>query len=725
MCWYINSLYQEVFVMRRFGYVCLILIAVVAITLIVISHLASNRSKDEKAQQDIDSVAKVLDKALEATPSMDILETTKDTMNVTFSENEKIDLEKTIRLFHILDDGYKNSQNLQEYLHFVASQDYRNIPSDVIKAKKKILPYYKSLRRAEEDLDAAERRNLWKAVTENENLTSVNSPLAEGIRVVASGGLDAVAVSNFVFKGVLAGKNLYEDLKKNDKIEKEARAALDKHQDAYLAYLEDFMRVYVKYMAQWNRLCLMRDQAYIAINNNDIETALSALSQVLSEFPSDRESILLKAFCLVRMAQTDNPSPEKFGGLADAKKLLDVYIKEYPEKSAPAFVLLGTCAMLQGDDSKAKILFDQSSVEYPRQAKELLDMYNSYNYRNYLTKSVEGHFVQTLYKSMMEGLGFFSPNFQKALIAYEKNDLSRAKEEIFRHFFRRGNQDVFDYLITDMKYVEKYMPSLLNMIFEEHSFLDLQTYNPTLSFSDKLAVKVENRSDRRLSNVRLFLCLHLTDMYKDEYQVKKMEATVNNIEPHSVADFGKLQLDYEIYGKKKNNVSDIVSARAIIMTDSLIIWVDEDKVKRTNILNKIKKKKDLNSFEKMNFSYMGKKWNVKSFANLVHSQSSVEIKDKNGLLGTVMGSKKIVFHFPRVLDGLNPFFSFGPLNNKDAILPASVILNGDHIDVEFEKQSSFANSVKPLFISSAEGVFYMDVTFDEKGDVIKISEMKF
>ena len=224
-------------------------------------------------------------------------------------------------------------------------------------------------------------------------------------------------------------------------------------------------------------------------------------------------------------------------------------------------------------------------------------------------------------------------------------------------------------------------------------------------------------------NVRLFLCLHLTDMYKDEYQVKKMETTVNNIEPHSVADFGRLQLDYEIYGKKKNSVSDIVSVRAVIMTDSLIIWVDEDKVKRTNILDKIGSRMNRKSFENKDFFYMDKTWNGKRFADFVRSATSAEMKDRKGLLGSVMGSKNMAFHFPRILDGLNPYFSFGLLNNKDAVMPVSVVLNGDHIDVEFEKQTAWTNTVKPLYISSAEGVFYMDVSFDANGDPRIMSTM--
>ena len=729
------------------GKIAVFVLLLIAVASIVVWCVVSSNAKDEKVQQEIDAVVKVLDEASgdtgvgavpgsEATLELAGSGTARELGAVSEQrENSvasadsidlsKYDLEKTIRLFHILDAGYEKSHNIQEYLQFLAVQDYRGIPPEVIRAKKKLIPYYKTLRRAEEDLSEAEKRNLWNAVAGNETLISMNSPIAEGIRVAFSGGLDVIAVSNLVTKGILTGKDFFKNLKQNEKIEKEARAALEKHQDAYLAYLEDYISLYIRYMAKWNRLCLMRDQAYISISNGDIDGALAVLVQVLSEFPGDRESILLKSFCLVRRAQLGEPRSERFGGLEEAKQMLGAFIHDNPEKSAPALVLLGTCHMLEGDDVKAKNMFDQSSVEYPRESDALLDMYNSYNYRNYLTKSVEGHFVQTMYKSMMEGFGFFSPNFQKAIVAYEKGDFAKAKEEIFRHFFRRGNQNVYDFLIADMKYVERFMPSLLNMIFEEHSFLDLQAYNPTLSFSDKLAVKVENRSDKKLSNVRLFLCLHLTDMYKDEYQVKKMETTVNNIEPHSVADFGKLQLDYEIYGKKKNSVSDIVSVRAVIMTDSLIIWVDEDKVKRTNILDKMGARLNRKSFEKKNFSYMDKLWNGKRFAEFVRSATSAEMKDRKGILGSVMGSKNMVFHFPRILDGLNPYFSFGLLNNKDAFMPVSVILNGDHIDVEFEKQTAWTNTVKPLYISSAEGAFYMDVSFDANGDIKDISEVKF
>ncbi len=290
-----------------------IVLAVLAIGAVVVWWIMSDNAKDKKVQQEIDAVVKVLDEASgDIATSTDVSgsESVPDSVEApveqpgdSSGDKSPFDLEKTIRLFHILDDGYKKSHNIQEYLQFLAVQDYRGIPPEVIRAKKKLIPYYKTLRRAEEDLNEAEKRNLWDAVAGNETLLSVNSPIAEGIRAAFSGGLDVIAVSNLVTKGVLVGTDFFKNLQKNEKIEKEARLALEKHQDAYLAYLEEYIRLYVSYMAKWNRLCLMRDKAYISISNGDIDGALVVLSQVLSEYPHDRESILLKSFCLVRRAQ--------------------------------------------------------------------------------------------------------------------------------------------------------------------------------------------------------------------------------------------------------------------------------------------------------------------------------------------------------------------------------------------------------------------------------------
>lgn len=663
----------------------LFLIIIIAIPLIYI--FVSKHSKESEIQKELDSVEKVFENA----------EKNED----IHSENQAIkqmDLEKTIRLFHILNDGYSTSKNMYEYLQFLATQDYNGIPDEVLNAEKKLIPLYKEIRAAEYNLNETQKKRYWNAITKSVDLKNVTSSIAQ----FASGDILSLAKA-----GVSSGTNFYNEIQKNDEMEENAKKALEKSKDAYLGYLNEYTTLYLKYLAKWNEMCLLRDKAYLAINNGDVNGAIETLKTVLQKYPTDQESKLLLAFCLLYKSQKGVDISNDKRNADEAKDILNQYINDYPDRAAPALVLLGTYYTLKGDDVKAATLFDQSSVEYPREAEQLLDMYNSYNYRNYILKSKEGHVVVEHYKSMMEGFGFYSPNFQKAMIAYNKENYSKAKEEILKHFFRRGNQDVYDYLISDMKFVERYMPKILDMIFAEHSFLDLQTYNPTIAFSDKLAIEIENRSDRRLSNVRLFICLHMTDMYADDYLVKKMETTINNIEPHSKANFGKLQLNYELYGKQKNRVEDIVSARAIIMTDSLIIWVDDDKIKRTSISEK-----------------MGVKRFSKATYNQLASNCSYEMKNKEGLLSGVVKSKKMVFHFPRSLDVLNPYFSFSELNNKDAVHPQSVILNGNNIEVSFEKQSSFSSKTVPLYVSTLEGKGYFDVTFDADGNITKMSTFK-
>lgn len=670
-----------------------LLFLIIAIAIPVSYILISNHSKKVAIQKEIDSVETVFENAEkeeQAAPKA--------------HESKPLDLEKTIRLFHILNDGYSTSKDMFEYLQFLATQDYSGIPEEVLEAEKKLLPLYKGIRSAEYDLNETQKKRYWNAIKKSVDLKKVTSPIAQ---IAATGGFDPTSLLSLATVGVSSGTNFYNEIQKSDEIEESAKKALEENKEAYLNYLTEYTVLYLKYLAKWNEMCLLRDKAYLAINNGDIEGALASLDAVLQKYPTDSESLLLKSFCLLyKSEQSENISNDKRN--ADiAKDILNQYIAEHSDRAAPALVLLGAYYTMQGDETKAATLFDQSSVEYPREAEKLLDMYNSYKYRNYILKSKEGHVILEHYKSMMEGFGFYSPNFQKAMVAYNKGNFFKAKDEILKHFFRRGNQDVYDYLISDMKFVERFMPKILDMIFEEHSFLDLQTYNPTLSFSDKLAIEIENRSDKRLSNVRLFICLHMTDMYADDYLVKKMETTINNIEPYSKASFGKLQLNYELNGKQKNSVEDIVSARAIIMTDSLIIWVDQDKIKRTNISKN-----------------MGGKRFSKATLYQLTTGCSYEMKEKEGLLSSVVGSKKMVFHFPRSLVTLNPFFSFGELNSKDAVQATSVVLNGENIDVSFDKQTAFASKTIPLYVSTLEGKGYFDITFDADGNISKMSMFK-
>ena len=713
--------------MKKLGIGCLSFIVIVIITIVTIVMVRDHRL-DKTIQTEVQAVVAAFENS--STNTAESLAMDAGT-NVATADNRPdkvypMDLEKTIRIFHILDEGLSKSHSMHDYLKFLATQDYRGVPKEVLEAKKKLIPYYVSIRKAEEDLDEAEGRQLWKSVLQFENLTSENSPLGAAILAAANGMFSPSAIHNLTMQGIATGKEVFENIKKNEDFVKEAKKALENNQEVYIEYLSEYTALYVKYMMEWNQLCLSRDNAYIAIHNGDYGGALRKLNELLQKYPNDRESMILKAYSLLMQKITNPIAAEIHNDIGEVEALLNAYIAQNPDRSAPALVLLGTYNMLKGDEQTAKNLYDQSAVEYPRQAEELLDMYNSYSYRNYMLKSVEGKFVQEMYKSMMEGYGFFSPNFQKAMLAYDKGDYARSKEEVFRHFFRRGNQGVYDYLISDMLFVETHMPKILDMIFEEHSFLDLQAYNPTMSFSDKLAIEIENRSDKRLSNVRLFICLHLTDMYKDEYVVKKMETSINNIEPHSKADFGKLQMDFELYGKKKNRFDDIVSARAIILTDSLIIWVDQDKVKKSSIRERLRNKNTSRQmFENTKgIVFANTSISGKEIVDALNARVSFEMKKKDGL-GGIIGGKNIVFHFPRSLDAIKPYFSFGKISQREAIYPVSVVLNGNSIDVEFEKNNDFASKKEALYISSKYGDLFLDVTFDDNAEPKEISKVLF
>lgn len=711
--------------MKKIGLGCLSFVVIIVVVIVAIVMVRNHRL-EEKIQNEVQAVEAAFDNS-----SADAAEPlTVDAVAVAVDNGPDraypVNLEKTIRIFHILNDGLSKSHSMHDYLKFLATQDYRGVPKDVLDAKKKLIPYYVSIRKAEEDLDEAESRRLWKSVLQSENLTSENSPLGAAILVAADGVFSPTAIHNLTMQGIATGKEVFEDIKRNEDLVKAAKEALESNQEVYVEYLSEYTELYVKYMTEWNQLCLDRDHAYIAIHNDDYDGALRKLNEILQKYPNDRESMILKAYSLLMQKVMSPVVSETYNDIGEVETLLNAYVAQNPDRSAPALVLLGTYNMLKGDEQTAKNLYDQSAVEYPRQAEELLDMYNSYSYRNYMLKSVEGQFVLEMYKSMMEGYGFFAPNFQKAMLAYDKEDYAKAKEEVFRHFFRRGNQGVYDYLISDMLFVEKHMPKILDMIFEEHSFLDLQAYNPTMSFSDKLAIEIENRSDKKLSNVRLFICLHLTDMYKDEYIVKKMETSINNIEPHSKADFGMLQMDFELYGKKKNKFDDIVSARAIILTDSLIIWVDQEKVKKSSIRERLRNKKTSRQMFESTKGIVFANGSIsgKEIVDALNARVSFEMKKKDGF-GGIIGGKNIVFHFPRSLDAIKPYFSFGKISQREAIYPISVILNGNSIDVEFEKNDAFASRKEPLYISSKYGDLFLDVTFDENAEPKDISKVLF
>lgn len=74
----------------------------------------------------------------------------------------------------------------------------------------------------------------------------------------------------------------------------------------------------------------------------------------------------------------------------------------------------------------------------------------------------------------------------------------------------------------------------------EQSYVDLK-YEPSAKFmkmgkkKGRIDVSLTNRSDMRIENVRVFLCIHATGMYKDDYDVVKIPESKSVVGPYATA----------------------------------------------------------------------------------------------------------------------------------------------------------------------------------------------
>ena len=360
-------------------------------------------------------------------------------------------LEETIRIIHAIEHAKSESAQFDDFLVFMASQDYTMVAPDVIECQKQLLPILQNLYFQQDRL--AENESAWTAVR---GLTGVvPTLLSAGVSFVAGDAIGGLKNS------LSAATQGFEAFDKIEGQSKQLKDAVRSIKDDYLKYLESYTKVYFAHMKNWDRLCLHRDRAYLDIHQGRLESALISVNKALAISPDDRESKLLKALCLtqipgvLRFSMSDS-TPQQ-SELTEASELLDQYLEDNSSRSEPALLVKGIINWKRGDREAGFSDFDQSSIEYPRQAELLTDMFNSYQQRAYLSKSQESHYVLELYKSSMEGFGIFSPNFHKAIVHQEEGNQHLAQEEIRKHFFRRGGQVVTDYLISDVSFCSTYL----------------------------------------------------------------------------------------------------------------------------------------------------------------------------------------------------------------------------------------------------------------------------
>lgn len=641
--------------------------------------------------------------------------------------SEYYDIEETVRIINGLEIAQSQSDDFYEFLEYMAKQDYSLVANDIVEAKKRLLPILQRmfvLQKQHEELSG-----IWAiAKGLNAGLGSLARD-TDPIALLSGNFVEALSLNNLI--GVNKAKTaIFDEFNRQAKLKSSLAEEIETLKEAYLEYLAEFAPVYNKYMKEWDKLCLEKDKAYLDLYSGRMADAYNASAKILKEYPTNREALLIKSLSLIHLGSGNANEPmNKKEILAIAKDIerpdavqkrvgwndlfleadmtLDNYIEQYPDRSAPALVLKGMLHSRLGEASRALSYFDQAAIEYPRQAEQLTDLMDSYRVRTYLNQTPEGQHLLKLYRSTMEGFGMFSPNFHKAQYFAQIGQHEKSNTEIYNHFFRRGNQGVYDCLLSDMQYCENYLYNGFKQLLLERHYLDISIDGGGFFASDdELEVTVHNRTDIDLENVRIFLCNHYTDMYTDEYDVIKVP-TANIIKHYEKRSLGKVKLNY-----KGKTVKDITRIRAIIMTDDKICWIDDPTFKHSQSSlfatkvggNGIVAAFPLAAQAKREFAKEFK-LDVDNIAKTLTKGMKIiapEEQDSGSFLDKITFKKyNLRFEIPRVLSFIEPSFSINEINDsQNAVLPVQNYLAGSVIRLEFDYQPS-KDGVTPLYIYSS------------------------
>lgn len=632
------------------------------------------------------------------------------------------DLQETVRIINGLDIAMQEKNNFNEFMLFMAHQDYSKVAPEVVDARTKLLQTLQKLYSKQTTLE--EQQALWHITKEMSGIV-INNVGAEDM---VTHGVTLPA------KAITATKQSYAKLNELEKEKKILKNDIQQIESDLFNQLIDYSAVYYKYVNEWDKVCVNRDMAYLAAHSNNIPAMNAALTKVFQQYPNDKESQILKAYSMIQNMNANGiPMVNPETGISEQNQilpLLDQYMKAHPGETAPALLLKGVYFSRIGDVNNAKLNFEEAAVYYPKQANELSDMLNPYKMRNYLKKSKEGSYITELYKSTMLGAGFFSPDLQMAKMYFDKGDTKNGKEKILDHFSRRRNQSHWDYILSDIHFCEQNMGLNFLKLFPENQYLDLEAdVKHSLSANaDYIKVGVDNRSDIKLHNVSLILCIQYTEMHKDDYVSIKMDNTLPELLPHTYNDFGEidnkkadfwqgtwnstkylLSIGNNLFESGTQKQEGIVKSRAVLVSDETIAWIDVADMKVTNEYNKdvqIKiKPEDIGM-------------------STAQIQDLIKKKMSTGITEGIIGSDEFKINIPKQLAILKPIFKLVDPKTGKVYNPEVNIIKNDMIELNFKVDLEKAKELK-LLINSVSLNGSVNLSGDkEKGFTFKDISLK-
>ncbi len=575
------------------------------------------------------------------------------------------DIDKTVRVIHQMDQALDQQDTLHDYLSQLAMQDYRDVAPEILEARKELMAIQMQL--YAKQVEADDQQAMWELTSE-----LVLSTLSV---VSVSGEASMISPAGEFSVDRAKAQELLGELKERQASHRELlRDITDTEQQLFDA-LFSYSEVYYEYVEEWDELSVLRDRAYLAAHNGDWPASRVSAELAIEKAPHEKEAHLLAALSMIEGEDLEDHMA--------AARLLEDYIDEHPESSAPAFLLLGVLHQRDGQDKQAMLAFQQSAAYYPKQAEQLTDMLDPYKMRTYLKKSREGGFIRELYQSTMLGAGYFSPDLQMARMMFDQGKDDAARTKVLDHFARRRAQKQWDFIISDIAFCNDILGPHFWEIFPEDTYLDLVVDPPLLGSG--LNLSVENRSTRALHNATLVLALHVTDMYPNAYHAMVVEPSVPAVLANDSTSFGTIEVAFDLDGAPKTQ-ADVVHHRAILISNEAVVWVDTDeyKIGESEAFKEQKRTEVAAGNSEVDHPSARRHPTFKStFDKLVESaapKSSLEVETK-------YGADNVLIELPRELAILRPLFKLR--HDEQLYSTADNFIEGDHIVLRFAGVHNF------------------------------------
>lgn len=576
------------------------------------------------------------------------------------------DIDQTIRVIHEVDLALQEKGNLDEWLRYAATRDHRGVAPEVLEARKEILTVIQELYARQTEVE--EQQAVWELT--GELLLSTLSV------VEVSGHSGVIGPTGSLSVDREQAQTLLTDLRQRQKERTEALRDIDKLEAELFTALNDYAEVYWDYVEEWDRLSLVRDRAWLAVAAGDYEAAQSAAELAIQQAPKEREAHLVLAMALIEGGTGEQ--------LDRAAVLLDDYIVEHPDHSAPAFLLKGVLEKKRGNTKEARLLLQQSAAYYPRQAEHLDDMLDPYRMRAYLRRSREGATILEQYRSMMLGAGYFSPDLELARTLFAEGHPEEGRKKVLDHFARRRAQQQWDFILSDLQFCHDLLGPDYWRIFPEDHWLDLEI--SSAMFGSALNVSVNNRSEKTLHNATLVLVLQFTDMVPGDYIAIAAGKTVPAVNAGASTSFDQVEIDEEVGGLKKT-AADIVEHRAILVTNEAVVWVDTDAFKIAESDAFAERRKQQATDAELGGSAKPAEERFPAFDVTVDKLVQHATQTASLEIESRYGKDDVLIELPKELAILRPLFRLR--RNGELYVAEDNVIDGDKIQLRFAGVENF------------------------------------